>query len=231
MSKRIDLVGRVFGRLTVIGVSIKRGNQNQIHWDCKCVCGKITSVNSPNLRKGHTTSCGCYRNESKIGSCGKIRGNEIELGYNSFSTMLQRCYNPLNDRYYDYGGRGTKVCQMYKQGFISFLNDVGSRPSPKHSIDRIDNDGNYSCGHCEECIKNGWKRNVRWGTRKQQAGNRRDTAWLEYGGLRMNKEDWARSLNTTATMLNFHLRKNRNMEQIISWYRFKADGLTYKWFS
>ena len=95
--------------------------------------------------------------------------------YNSWASMIQRCYNPKNNRYQIYGGRGIEVCDGLRYSFENFLSLLGEKPEPKrqYSVDRKRNDGNYSCGRCEHCKKNDWKRNCRWATSSQQMRNRR----------------------------------------------------------
>jgi len=94
------------------------------------------------------------------------------ITYNSWRSMKIRCDNPKHPNYEYYGGRGITICQGWKDSFVTFLDDMGERPEGT-SIDRIDNDGNYSCGHCEECIKNGWESNCRWATQSEQNLNQR----------------------------------------------------------
>lgn len=94
--------------------------------------------------------------------------------------MKDRCTNPNNDFYDDYGGRGIRVCDRWLQSFEAFLEDVGERPSPKHQLDRFpDNDGNYEPG------------NVRWATGSDNCRNRRSSVFLEFGGRRLSLSDWA----------------------------------------
>jgi len=89
--------------------------------------------------------------------------------YKSWRAMLYRCTREKDVRYHRYGGRGIKVCQGWND-FGNFLNDMGPRPEGR-TLDRIDNDGNYSCGHCEECLRQGWAANCRWATAKEQNNN------------------------------------------------------------
>lgn len=90
--------------------------------------------------------------------------------YRSWSSMLNRCNSIKNPWYHRYGGRGIKVCQYLTESVVNLLNTVGDRP-PEKSLDRINNDGHYSCGDCEECRRNQWKMNLRWASQKEQIRN------------------------------------------------------------
>lgn len=104
--------------------------------------------------------------------------------YRCWANLKDRCNNPNNKRYLNYGGRGIKVCERFSF-FKNFREDMGERPSSKHSIDRVDVNGNYSCGHCQECIENGWVANCRWATPKQQGENKTNNRWVEVEGKKM----------------------------------------------
>lgn len=93
--------------------------------------------------------------------------------------MINRCENPKNKSFADYGARGVSVCKRWRSSFESFLADMGERPSPVHSLDRVDNDGDYAPGNC------------RWSTRSEQNRNRRNTAWLTIDGETLRIEEWA----------------------------------------
>lgn len=152
--KRKNLEGQRFERLTVIEW-VKREDKPG-KWLCQCDCGNITLASSSRLLNGHRTSCGCAR--TKHGYTSK---EGISPEYRAWNHMKDRCYNPNNTRYNDYGGRGITVCEAWRNSFEEFIADVGNRPNKFSSLDRINNEGNYEPG------------NVRWTSSTNQASNRR----------------------------------------------------------
>lgn len=147
----IDLTNNTYGRLTVInkGKTNKWGN---IYWNCKCSCGNIKEIQSKHLKSGKTISCGCYRQEvtAKLndGSRQITHGMSNTPEYDCWISMKQRCNNPNDNNYYRYGGRGIIVCDRWLNSFEDFYEDMGPRLSEDHSIDRLDNDGNYEPDNC-----------------------------------------------------------------------------------
>lgn len=166
MPKFIDVTGEKYGRLLVLE-KVKVRGKKEIYWRCKCDCGKLTQVMSQNLREGKIRSCGCLKDDIqktlqfKHGHSRVGRDRKMSPEYNTWRGMRERCNYVKHKHYKDYGGRGICVCTAWDKSFIEFLNYVGAKPTPKHTIDRIDPDGNYEPG------------NVRWATRKQQQANKR----------------------------------------------------------
>ena len=151
--------GDRFGRLVLLR---KVGRQNgSILWRCQCDCGNKKTVASSNLGF-HTKSCGCLKAEQRRFQKYRLtHGRTKTAEYSVWSSMRARCNNPNNDGYEDYGGRGIKVCDRWQDSFENFFADMGERPGQEFSLDREDNDGDYS------------KDNCRWSIQLTQGRNRR----------------------------------------------------------
>lgn len=162
-----NLQGQVFGRLIVI--ERQPSTDKRTRWRCRCECGVETIVLGELLKSGRTKSCGCLRRDLGValGSASRRHGESSNSKsppsseYRSWGSMISRCYNPNHRDFKNYGARGITVCDQWRNSFETFLADVGRRPSSKHSIDRIDNDGSYE------------PENVRWATACQQNRNKR----------------------------------------------------------
>jgi hypothetical protein len=126
--------------------------------------------------------------------------------------MKDRCLNPGQKHYPHYGGRGITVCDRWKLDFLPFLADVGERPSPRHSLDRINVDGNYEPG------------NVRWATQAQQARNKRDNRTVTWQGQTLTVTDWARITGIHRNTLDARIRDGWPLEKAFRKCRYSNSG-------
>lgn len=183
-----DLRGPPYGSLT----ALFRLTEDHRKWRCRCVCGNLIDVFYGNLTRGNSTTCGCGRTvavEKSNTIHGGCRRNARTAEYRIWIHMKTRCYNKQCYAYADYGGRGIGVCKKWKNDFAAFLKDMGPRPSPKHSIERKNNNRGYSPTNCV------------WATRKQQARNRRSVATLTIDGVKRTIVEWGElSGNKTETI-------------------------------
>lgn len=155
--KKIDLKDKKFGRL-IVQNEVGRDKTGRILWKCKCDCGNIRNIRGTDLHKGRQKSCGCLRTEKTIENS-TIHNMSKTPTYRTWSNMVQRCNNHKNNSYYNYGGRGIKVCEKWLN-FIGFFEDMGLRPDGL-TIERRDNELGYS------------KTNCYWADRTAQARNQR----------------------------------------------------------
>lgn len=161
MPKMVDLQEQRFGRLIVLERDLEI--RSTVHWNCQCDCGNVKRIDGQALRRGKTTSCGCYHNEQVSIQFSKHKESCFRE-YNIWRQMKQRCYNPKKDNYKYYGERGIKICDEWKDNFISFLEWTKTSGYQDHlTIDRKDNDGDYSPSNC------------RWVTMKEQNANKRQS--------------------------------------------------------
>ena len=165
-TKTKDLTGMRFGRLVVIKKSVNASNK--VKWICQCDCGNTIVIQSYNLLKNITKSCGCYRSEC-ISDCKTIHGESHTRLYRVWQGMKERCYKESHVSYYLYGGRGIRVCDEWLNSYISFKTWAESNgydweaPRGQCTLDRKDVNGDY----CPE--------NCRWSDMKTQSNNRRNS--------------------------------------------------------
>ena len=201
---RLNLVGSRYHKLTVVefaGLDARRNSR----WLCRCDCGKTVTHTGCNLKKGAIKTCGCEQHAKRV----DMRVDD-HPDFSVFSAMLTRCHTASTPNYGNYGGRGIKVCQRWRDGgFWVFLKDMGPRPTPGHSIDRYpDINGDYTPENC------------RWATAKEQANNRRTNKMIAYRGETKTMKEWAEVLGINYRTLKARLRKGWTLEKAMAGVSF-----------
>lgn len=183
----LPIIGKTFGQLTVLReIDTPRNSGRRVI--ARCSCGTEKTFFAQNIRRGLSTNCGCTRYTSAARTHGKSHTPE----HRAWSSMITRCTNPKSSQFNNYGGRGITVCERWRS-FAAFFEDVGSKPSPSHSLDRIDTNGNYEPG------------NVRWATARVQAQNKRDTVLVTHNGTTLTLCEWAEQLSIRRGTLYYRL--------------------------
>lgn len=186
-----DLSGQKFGKLTVIGFA-KQNKWRKSFWRCRCDCGKMTIVSGSDLKTGNTASCGCYWRE-QVRKARTTHGDSVHGSvspeYSIWQGIKERCANPNSPAFENYGGRGISMCERWLNSYENFIADMGRRPTPKHTIERKDNERGYSQENC--C----------WATRFEQARNTRRNHRLEIDGVTQTIADWASTAGIPASRL------------------------------
>lgn len=202
-----NLTGMRFGRLLVVSRApdgVTSYGKRTYNWVCKCDCGGEKTVSSAQILKKArgTRSCGCLAWDVRAATF-TTHGMTGDPRYIIRQSMLDRCYNENHKDYHNYGARGITVCSRwrYGDGTLTGLEciwlDMGPKPSPKHSLDRIDVNGPYSPDNC------------RWATPKEQAINRRNAVNLTKDGVTKSLLQWAEELGIGRDTL--YSRVNRGM--------------------
>jgi len=203
--KRIDLSGQSFGRLRVVGpVSlIKR----RLRWNCICDCGQECVIAGDGLRNGKTTSCGCIQRRGAGNTTHGLGVGRRHPLSGTWSGLKQRCYNPKAKRFNRYGGRGITVCDRWlngadgKPGFQCFVEDMGPKPTPQHSIERKDKDGNYEPGNCH------------WALDIEQARNRRTTVEVDLDGKSVSLAEYCEHKGLPYKIVHQRLSRGWSLEK------------------
>lgn len=194
-----------FGRLTVLGEAPPRVSASGFTAKCahvRCDCGTEKSVRAGDLKNGYAQSCGCLQKEltaarivERTRTHGHAGSGEATPEYRTWSSLKKRCLNPKDGSYDNYGGRGITVCGRWRDSFEAFYEDMGPRPSSRHSIERVDVDGNYEPSNC------------RWATPTEQANNRRSNVVLTIDGESSTVAEWSRKAGVRLDRIYTRLRK------------------------
>lgn len=187
------VIGEKINLLTPLFIE-GRNKWGEIIYLCKCDCGKETIVTSRSLRSGHKKSCGCLRGE----------GWHKDITYKSWISAKQRCTNKNDSHFRLYGERGISMCKEWLDSYDNFRKDMGERPSKKHTLDRIDVNGDYEPSNC------------RWATAKEQGNNRRNNRFINVGENKMTIANFCRKYNLNVSNVYYWLRLGFTSEQILS---------------
>ncbi len=199
-----DITGQRFGRLTALG-PVELGPRGGVRWLYQCECGKTTVTYAISKKKPESQSCGCLRNElarARATTHGKT-GTRL---YKTWHGMITRCHTLNDQAYHHYGGRGIKVCDLWRESFEEFEWHVAQLPyfnEEGRSLDRINNNGDYEPG------------NVQWATAAEQKRNTRRTVMLTYNGKTQCLVDWARELGTVKGTLQRRLKAGWSVEDTL----------------
>jgi hypothetical protein len=197
----IDRTGQRYERLLVLGRAPKADNPKDTNarWHCKCDCGRLTIAYGGDLARGKVKSCGCFDADQKF-KHGLSRSNTHLI----WRGMFQRCENPRNTSYKNYGARGITVAPEWRD-FAVFIADMGERPSRNHTIERNDNDGPYS------------KANCRWALMSEQLNNKRTSRILTAFGREQTLGEWAKEYGLNWYTLRGRLdRCGWNLEEALT---------------
>jgi hypothetical protein len=200
MSRKIEMIGRRFGRWTVIECAGKVGKASALAYRCKCDCGTVKVVNGNKLRIGESMSCGCLKLE--------IHRKHCETGtrlYHIWENMKQRCTNPANTNFRNYGGRGIAICGEWLESFEVFREwAMANGYNDTLTIDRVDVNGNY----CPE--------NCRWATREIQSCNKRQAHIIAINGEKKSVTEWAKEKGIAPSTIFARIKYGWNESELLN---------------
>lgn len=184
-----------YNRLTL--VRHDKTIEGKSYWICTCDCGTVCSIRIDSVKNGHTKSCGCFKKERDSQT---KHGKVYTRMYTIWTGMIQRCSNSRSTGYHKYGGRGITVCERWLK-FENFYKDMGDPPKKEYSLDRLDNNGNYTPENC------------RWSSPMEQAQNTRTNRMITYNGRTQPLIVWARELGIDYQALRGRLHYGWTVER------------------
>lgn len=199
-----DITNQKFSRLT----AIKRDVEKSQYWHCVCDCGNKCLIRSDCLKNGNTKSCGCLFTEMNKLSKNKRHGMTKTTEYTAWVNMRERCYNSNRPDWGNYGGRGIKVCDRWLESFENFFNDMGKKPHPNLTIERINNNGNYEPSNCK------------WVTRFKQSNNQRSNIKITYNGKTLTTKQWSIITGIKRQTIQYRLKVGWSVKRTLTHKKF-----------
>jgi len=198
-----DLTNQQFERLLVVEYAGQKmyGGRNRNIWKCQCSCGQITYVQTQHLTSKRIRSCGCLAKD-ELSARRKTHGKSKTSIFSIYNNMIKRCLDIKDGGHPSYGGRGIKVCERWLESFENFYEDMGDRPSNEYSIDRVNNNGNYS------------KENCRWATKTEQNNNTRQNVLIEYNGEIKTASQWSKVTNIPVEKILYRYKKKWDLDKV-----------------
>ena len=208
----VNRIGEKCAMLTIIDYAGRAESDNTHLWLCRCDCGNEKAIRGSNLKGEKTKSCGC-KNHLGYATHGKTNTSEMH----TWSSMKARCYNKKNPDYKNYGGRGITICDRWlgSDGFINFIKDMGDKPTPKHSVDRIDNNKGYSPENC------------RWATQLEQARNTRRNKFIIHNGIPYTITEASKHFSINQPSITKNLQNGLSFAEILK--KFTAYKTSNSW--
>lgn len=211
--------GQKFGRLVVVDQYALPTVNGGRAWICLCECGNYTLLPGYKIYKRLTRSCGCLQRDVAAERT-TVHGNFAthRSEYIAWDVMIRRCHDPKHGAYYRYGARGITVCEEWRNSFDRFLQDMGPKPSPTHSIDRVDNSRGYEAKNC------------RWATKKEQAWNRKTNTLVTHAGQTKPVSQWAYEVNMPPECLRNRLYYGWSVEDALTFPVDRANSMKlHRW--
>jgi len=198
-----NVVGKVYGLLTVLTeAERKEEHRRRVLVRCSCEAATEKVVTLEHLRSGRTTSCGCVH-KALLRARSTTHGSTKHPLYGTWKNMRQRCQNPRNSKYVNYGGRGITVCERW-DSFENFILDMGPTYKRNLTLDRKDNSLGYSPENC------------RWATPVEQSMNRRNTLKVTLNGRTQALKDWCLELDLKYPTVYHRLKAGKTPAQALS---------------
>ena len=208
MTPRVEMIGRRFGKLTVLALSEEQGGRGQLKFLCRCDCGRTKIIFGESLRSLKTTSCGCEARR-RASEVNKTHGGSKERLYHVWQGMKNRCENKNFSEYKNYGGRGIKVCEEWHDyaKFKEFMLSEGydpRAPRGQYTLERIDVNGNYEPSNCTVISS------------AMQAFNRTDNKKVTFQGETQTVAEWSKELGIPADVIYARLHRGVTDEEALT---------------